>query len=285
MTHPPPRRGFSRADVAVSVAVLVAAFGVLIPACSKAQKVVDGDMARDWSVNNLKQMCLGVQELASRTGGILPPSVGTFPGMNGPNSSIFFHILTDIEQDEVYITYRQDPTKVPETRNIKTYCAPLDQSNPGVNTNLCSYASNAQVFGLKDGGSVRFPTAFNAKGTSNTILFMERYAVVGAPGTRHTWNGRRDRENYLYPAAANVAAHEQIAAPQFGVAPSDASDETAHTFRGTILLVGLADGSVRKLRSDVVRPLIYDEWQVATVWAWACTLDGPLGKAKVPAGW
>jgi hypothetical protein len=54
------------------------------------------------------------------------------------------------------------------------------------NPSLCTYSSNAQVFGrVNDGGglvdwqfSARIPATFQ-DGTSNTILFAERYGICG----------------------------------------------------------------------------------------------------------
>jgi hypothetical protein len=48
--------------------------------------------------------------------------------------------------------------------------APLDRTNPGKNTTLTSYASNAALFGLQDGGSARYPKDFNKRGTSNAVI-------------------------------------------------------------------------------------------------------------------
>src|SRR5262249_43758816 len=152
--------------------------------------------ARTQSTNNLKQMGLAMHGIASRTEGLLPPSFGVFPqgatiqGTNNPfNFSIFVHMLTDIEQDNVYRAIQGGGAAGTAAQNatIKTFVAPLDSTNPG-NSNVTSYASNAAVFGITGGGSTRFPAQFNTKGTSNTVLFMERFAVTSVASTpRHTW--------------------------------------------------------------------------------------------------
>src|SRR5947208_14297196 len=59
---------------------------------------------------------------------------------------------------------------------VKIYCAPGDTSNPGTGTLLTSYSANGAVFGLQSGGTARFPALFNAKGTTNVVIFHERFA-------------------------------------------------------------------------------------------------------------
>ena len=113
---------------------------------------------------------------------------------------------------------------------------------------------------------------------------MERFAVVGAAGTRHTWNGLGAQENYLYTPAVAVKP-ENIAAPQFGLSPSEARNDAPHAFQPQRFHVAMADGSYRTLTSDVARTFIYADGQRATIWTWLCSLDGPLGKAEAPTGW
>jgi hypothetical protein len=283
VTEPTPGSGFRRIDLVVAVVSLA----LLIPACKEATDKVRSAAANSQSRNNLKQMAIAMHGIASRRNGLLPPSAGTFPGwrdldggeekgpmQRGPHASIFVHMLPDIEQDNMYNLYLAGPDRIPDTSTIQTFCAPHDVTNPGVNTALTSYASNAAVFGLKDGGSTRFPAAFAMKGTSNTILFVERYAV--ASGMRHTWFGRADCENYLYPPAAGEPAPVQpgqpanLPPPQFGVAPEAARNDTAHAFNPSAVQVALADGSARTVTPSN-----------ATAWSWACTFNN----APQPTGW
>jgi hypothetical protein len=283
MTEPTPGSGFRRIDLFVAVVSLA----ILIPACKEATEKVRESAARSQSSNNLKQMGIAIHTIATTMNGLVPPSAGTFRNWSdlergdekaavkpGPNSTIFFHILPAIEEDKIYRLHQANPGGIPDSTAVRPYCAPLDPTNPGANTALTSYASNAAVFGLKDGGSTRFPAAFNMKGMSNTILFMERYAV--ASGTRHTWFGRADQENYLYPPAAgepapvNVGLPANLPPPQFGVAPEAARNDTAHAFGGSVLLVGLGDGSSRTLTPSSV-----------SAWSWACTFNN----APPPSGW
>jgi hypothetical protein len=169
--------------------------------------------ARQQSTNNLKQMGIGLHGLATRTEGLWPPAVGAWPGGQGPKSTIFFHILPDIEQINVYNQFQKDPTKIPDSIVIKTYVSPSDPSNDGKSA-LCSYASNGAIFATVDGGSCRYPAMFNAKGTSNTILFFEHYARPAANADGSTlsnyWYRRRPRSTRRRRASSPLTTRASI---------------------------------------------------------------------------
>ncbi len=289
MPRPDCRRGFTRVDLSVGLLVLVASAALLVPACYDA-RVSDGGGAMSQSVNNLKQMCIGLCSIAVRIDGVLPPAVGAFPAGSDINGSIFFHILPDIELDAIYNKYAQGVpgranVAAAATESVRTFCAPLDSSNPGSSApiGLTSYASNGAVFGVNSANrTVRYPDSFQPKGASNTVAFMERYAVVGAERVHHTWRGIGNQENYLY---LPVTRPDDMSVPEFGVAPTGASNHAPHAFHRTTLLVGMADGSSRRITEDVSRTFAYADGRTATIWAWACTIDGPLGKAETPNGW
>jgi hypothetical protein len=114
---------------------------------------------------------------------------------------------------------------------------------------------------------------------------MERFAVVGPDRTRHTWNGRGELDNYLYPPLNGAPGPDDSAVPEFGVNPVDARNDTAHAFTSSSLQVGLADGSARTITAGVRRIFGYGDGRTATVWAWACSFNSELAKAETPAGW
>ena len=181
----------------------------------------------------------------------------------------------------------KDPTKIPETLTVKTYCAPNDATNPGVGSALTSYASNAQVFGLDNGGSAKMPATFNLKGTSNTIIFADRYAKP-TPKSSHAWYDTGATRTYIYPPAKGATPWSSILDPQFDPRGHNAKviDETAQSFSPNALLVGVADGSVR-----FVSPTITKTFKVKgvdpdpSVWQWACNVRGALAEAVPPNGW
>jgi hypothetical protein len=281
------RAGFARRDLTVGLFALVLCSALLVPACSSS---VSTEQARARSNNNLRQIGLAVQNLAPVYNGLLPPAAGMFPGSTmgeSPNGSFFYHLLPFIEQDNLWKAHRQNPAGVPNDVPVAVYVADDDPSVAGGPKGVTSYASNAAVFTLTDGGAARFPAVFNEKGTANTIIVMERFALVGKPGTAHLWASIGKTENYLYPPKAPFRPTDPstIAVPQFDVSPGDASDTAPHAFRDGKIQVLLADGSTKLLTSGVTNTFTYGENKKAPIWAWACSVQGDITNTRTPAGW
>jgi hypothetical protein len=281
------RAGFTRRDLSVGLFALVLCSALLVPACSSS---VSTQQARARSNNNLKQIGLAVQMVAATYDGLLPPSAGMFPGSTkggSPNGSFFFHLLPFVEQANLYNEHRENPAGVPKDVRIAVYVAEDDPSAAGGPKGVTSYASNAAVFTLTDGGWARFPAVFIEKGTSNTVIVMERFAVVGKTGTPHLWAGVGKTENYLYPPKAPFQPTDPatITNPQFDVSPGDASDTAPHAFRDGTIQVLLADGSSKLLTVGVTNTFTYGEGRKAPIWAWACSVQGPITNTPSPQGW
>jgi prepilin-type N-terminal cleavage/methylation domain-containing protein len=184
------RRGPARrnAFTLIELIVVIAIIGVLVGLLLPAVQAVRAAAARTQSANNLRQMGLAVNT-ASLNYNQLPPSLGLYPKGGTVNGTVFFHILPFMEEDNIYnniaaggtggtnLSYSGllgGPTGTPAYGNIKTFQANLDPTNvPG--QGLTSYAGNALVFGT---GGQAIPAVFGTKGTSKTIMFMERFAVV-----------------------------------------------------------------------------------------------------------
>jgi prepilin-type N-terminal cleavage/methylation domain-containing protein len=289
------RKGFTLIELLVVIAIIAVLIGLLLPAVQKVREAA----ARSQSTNNLKQMGIAMHGIASRTDGLLPNSVGNFPSTAGVYGSMFGHMLTDIEQDNIYRTYSGNFGAVPTTMTVKTFCAPLDPSNPGINTYLTSYASNAAVFGVfgnlnapPNGGFARFPAVFNTKGTSNTVIFMERFAVVGSTNSgsgAHPWPATSTTQtagaNYVYRAAFNITGSPAglVLPVVFGTNPTTTAigsngDITATGFNASTCQVGLADGSARTVTTSVNQGN-------PSAWMWACTVTGTASTIPAPTGW
>ncbi len=239
------RRGFTLLQLLVVLAVLLLLLGLLLPAVQKVREAA----ARAQSVNNLKQIALAMHNAATVYDGALPPSVGKFAGQDG---TYFFHILPYIEQDNVYRTKAVNTV-------IKTYLAPADPTQAG-NQPLTSYASNSAVFGVNPQKLARLPGSF-PKGTSNTIVFMERYAIAG--NKAHAWADTGELATYLDGTKGII---------EFNVPPQKASNTAAQAFASAGCNVGIGDGSVR-----VLSPAI----KLGT-FRWACD---PKSEAPAPADW
>jgi prepilin-type processing-associated H-X9-DG protein len=260
------------------VAVLI---GLLLPAVQKVRESAQ----RTACGNNLRQLGIAAQHCHDAHG-FLPPMVGDFPrGSRRSYGGAFFHLLPFIEQGDVYraafdpaannFDVRRNGTR---STPIKTYLCPADPSAP--NTGMLddqwaagNYAANYQVFGLGGAypweGGARIPLTF-ADGTTNTILFAEKYARCGDYGSR--W-ANLDTTPWQPVFAVFVVGPESkfqtrpAPPPAAGCDPGRASSPHAGGIQ-----VCMADGSVRLVATSVS----------SETWWWACT---PAGGEVLPADW
>jgi prepilin-type N-terminal cleavage/methylation domain-containing protein len=200
-------RGFTLIELLVVIAIIAVLIGLLVPAVQKVRQAA----ARMSSSNNLKQMGLALHNMNDAQG-VLPAMIGNYP-INGAavppsnpmRGTIQYFMLPYIDQDPAY---RAMAVNHPDSwwcgLQIKTYNSPADPTEPpngqidtGSPRYGSSYAPNEWVFdpntypsyppvlGLANhvgiGGTT--PVASMTKtfgdGTSNTIVFAEKYAVCG----------------------------------------------------------------------------------------------------------
>jgi type II secretory pathway pseudopilin PulG len=170
-----PRPGFGLFQLLVVIAIIALLIGMLLPAVQK----VRGSAARMQSMNNLKQIALGVHNYASSNNDKLPP------GIDDKNYSALFHLLPYIEQDALYRaidkTLDSDDKANAKFRTtiIKTFLSPLDavnETNPAGGTNYFAMAGSKMSVRENDGlfaGDNKFTIGNIPDGTSNTVLFVE----------------------------------------------------------------------------------------------------------------
>ncbi len=254
------RSAFTLIELLVVIAIIAILIGLLLPA---VQKVRDA-AARIQSANNLKQMGLGMHNLAGTFDGSMPPADGVWRRFGGGTvkATLFFHLLPYIEQENVYRQYQSAPQTalVP----INTFLAPADRTVVGSEPITC-YASNHLLF---EAPGPNLVTSI-PDGTSNTIMIIERYSrcyVWPPSGTEvvHTWS----RVGYTTPGPWVISGYTWICpggpptsqasvVVQQSPAEKDAYEGDAQAFLACGALAGLADGSVRTISSNMSSLTLY----------------------------
>jgi prepilin-type N-terminal cleavage/methylation domain-containing protein len=258
------RSAFTLIELLVVIAIIAILVGLLLPAVQKVREAA----ARTQDTNNLKQQGLALQTCYD-TYGRLPPAYNFFPSANpanpnaapAPLGTLQYFLLPYLEQQNLYNSVMTS-SDMAMNSPLKVYMSSADPTMPssGIVTMMgspyggCSYACNYLVFGNTAGGSARIPATFT-DGTSNTIVFMNRYTAcpmammpqgwqMGSCGNPPCWP--------FYPGGMDTAAaFPNLPLPQMAPSMTMCDPMLVQSFYVSGIMVGLGDGSIRLVSSGI----------------------------------
>jgi len=297
MTRTRPRQGFTLIELLVVIAIIAVLIGLLVPAVQKVREAAARAQCgnRMHQLGIAAHHAHDTVGYLPPAQGWFP---GTRPAPGAGWGSTFFHLLPYLEQDNLYksaattgpnplgevpvpnLVYYSDangvgtPSFIGLTK-LSGYNCPSDPSPPGLPYTdvifglqwaTSSYAGNFLVFGQVDQffnvlgyqGTSVIPASF-PDGTSNTILFAERYAVCVSNALAlpraclWAWweqSGVIPGHDYYPFFALNTSNGDNIGPGSlFQVRPAAGNCDASRPSTGHVggIQVTLADGSVRML--------------------------------------